>query len=621
MKYFPIKDLGHGIETKYSGTSQDRGTLRKAEGINCVPDRALSSAPTWATAWGYTNIVSAVASALTGASNVNFVTVQDANGNTFLAAFDVSTNTFKGWWCVANGTAAPNFASASGVTITATNDAIHRGKTVGLPWYGSWIGNRLFLGNGTAADANLVWGGGTLAVLGPASLPADTRPFKYQFPGCTCFMMTPEGNVLGAGNAANPLYIWGSDPPNAQFPTPDGLLTADRSFVSLNRYAPNASLITGLSPAGRGILVHLSTGGCMFIGSWNRSRDGNLFSQAPLKNFAGAPNPACIANPGHNPNYLGADLEVYTVVTKSAPGVNVTEPRDQEIETWKSSGQWNREMTRGSGVTYKPFILDDTLNGRLWISAQVGLKSQPALYVWDRISHSSTGPHRYPSLVCASPLLNQNLPGAAAQPLATGSSFVVVGVSLDGALLYADLGLTGELAIDPPGTALGAAYQIAATQPTPSPGLACVGVYGTLMNQFALVDAAGHVSTLADPWSDWVDAGSSVPGGITTWLNNASLAIVEFSPEDFGSPIYEKDYCEVRLNWLEMQRVYAGVAVKSNNMIDWQWLGLAFPTEVQNAVFTVKGTRAKVRLFLVCFNGKPCNLPDIGVSFLQGVAP
>lgn len=623
MKHFPIKDFSHGIECKFGGTNQDRGTLRKAEGINVAPVRNLSSAPTWGVAWGYADLVTAMTTALSGATanKVDFVTIQDGNGNVFLVAWDLSTNSPRGMWCVGAGTAAPNFASASGVSITATNDAIHRDYTAALNWYGSWIGGRLFLGNGT--DNNLVWAAGALAVLGPASLPATTTPFKFRIPPCTCFAQWGTGVVFAAGNVDHPLRVFASDPPNAQYPTPDGLLTNDRSFCDLNRVSAIATRVTALSPVGSGFIAHLGLGGAVWVGSWNRTSDGNLLGQIPLKNCAGALNQACVANTANGTNYFGADLEIYTAIEKRAPATNTTEPRDSQIETWKSSGQWNREMTRGPGLSYQPFILDDVTNNRLWISSQVILKTQPATYVYDRTSHSSTGPHRYPSLICATPLLNQNLPGVV-QAQATGGAWVVVGISAGGSLMYADLGLTGELALDAPGTAIGGAYVIYPLQQTPTKGLACVGVYDGgdgSMSKFVIVDSAGKVSTMADAWSLWVDAGSSVPAGVTNWFNDAQLAIVEFSPEDFGSPIFAKNYCEVRLNWRAMQRVYAGVAIQSGNQRDWRWLGVAFPDELQNAVVTASGTRCVVRLLFVTFNGAPCTLPDIGIGMLEGVAP
>ncbi len=165
--------------------------------------------------------------------------------------------------------------------------------------------------------------------------------------------------------------------------------------------------------------------------------------------------------------------------------------------------------------------------------------------------------------------------------------------------------------------AIGLAFVPSSIQPTPTAGLACIGVYGANNDSFVIVDSAGRVSVLANPFDDWRDIGSSVPA-CTTWFNNAQLAIVELSPEDYGSPVAQKDYNSVRLNWRTMQRVYCGVAIKSGIIRDYMWGGTVFPYEEQIILVTSKGTRSQIRLLIVCFNGAPACLPDLTIGYSPG---
>ncbi len=445
MKQFPIKAL-RGIETKVDGTDQDRGSLRQAEGIVIAPQDAISTAPKWGVAWGFSGLVASMATALTGATAglVDFVTIADAAGNKLLLAWDLSTTSARGLWVVASGTSAPDFASTSAGTITATNSTPYRDKTAALPWYGTWIGQRLFLGNGT--DLNNVWASGALAQLGPSSLPTDlSDPSKYRFPPCKAFAMGPNGVIYAGGNATYPLRLYASDPPTVPYPTISGLLTNDRSFTDLNRYAPQGSAITALTPTATGCLVHLSNGGVINIYGKERSTDGNLTIQGPLANVNGAANQASVATNGFTGStYLGADLELYTATAQRGE-YDVKEPRDEQILTWKASGQWNRQTYRGTNAAVQPYVLEDVLNGRVWLGTVMTLGTAPGLYVFARKGASITGPMRYPRLSCVAPLLRQDLSGAAS-PVANGSPFVTVGVSTAGVLMYADLGLVGETA-------------------------------------------------------------------------------------------------------------------------------------------------------------------------------
>lgn len=620
MTQFPIKKFS-GVSTKTVATAQDRGTLRRADGLICAPEDALSTPPTWAVAWSYSGLVATMATALSGATanKVHFVTIADAAGNTLLVAWDLSTTSARGIWVVASGSSAPDF-SAGTQTITATNNSAYRDKTAALYWFGTWIGTRLFLGNGT--DINLVWGSGALTQLGPSSVPTDlSDPSRYRFPPCQAFAMGPGGVIFAGGNVTYSLRLYASDPPTSNYPVITGLLTDDRSFTNLNRYAPQGSSITALSPTTEGCLVHLASGGVVTAFGKEKSLDGNLMIQGPTGNSAGAMNQSCVTSNGFTgTTYFGSDFEIYFDLRDSGQ-YGEAESRDDQIATYKSSGQWSRQMYRGTVSSFRHFVIDDTLNGRIWLGTSMNLGTAPGMYCFDRKSKNVTGPIFFPKLSCAAELLRQDLPGAA-QPLANGSPFVVVGVSTAGALLYADLGKIGELVLPVPGTAIGAAYSPVSSAPTPTTGLCAIGIYGASMDQFAMLDSAGNVALLKEgstlsPWGDWVTNGTTVPT-ITTWFNDAFLVIMEVAAEDFGSAYLQKDFISARIQWRVMQRAYCALAVQANNIRDYRYAGTSYPYEENYIPITTKGTRMTVRLLVVCFNGSPSCLPDVTIGFAPG---
>src|SRR3990167_8672981 len=212
----------HGIETKISGTKQERGTLRVAAWVNVVPVGALSFGPSWATAWGQSTLGTEIATALTAATadKVHFVMLT-RSAYTFLIAWNKTAERPRGIWQVA-GTADPSLSAASGSTITATNNTVYRDHTNLLPYYGSWVQDELWLGNGT--DTNICWADGALAVLGPATTPTDPQdPSQVAFPPCLSWVVHPSGAVFGAGNVTTPLRIYAGEEPDVDFPLNRGL--------------------------------------------------------------------------------------------------------------------------------------------------------------------------------------------------------------------------------------------------------------------------------------------------------------------------------------------------------------------------------------------------------------
>lgn len=96
-----------GISTKINATDTPPGTLFRADGVNTVPAKAISFGPNWQTAWGMSDLGSAITTALAGAdtTKTHFVTVAFSTTK-FLVAWDLANNRPQGIWHVA-GTSNP----------------------------------------------------------------------------------------------------------------------------------------------------------------------------------------------------------------------------------------------------------------------------------------------------------------------------------------------------------------------------------------------------------------------------------------------------------------------------------------------------------------------------------
>lgn len=361
-----------GIEVRVSATDQPPGTLHRADGVNTVPQGSLSFGPRWRTAWGKGQLGANIATALAGATpnTVAFVTV--AQGSTkFLVAWNVTTNRPRGIWQV-EGTGSPNFTSLATVTIAAPSTSVYRDFADGLEWYGSWVQNELWLGNGT--DDNLVWAAGALGVLGPTATPASPQnPSQYPYPPCRSFLVGSRGEVYGTGNADESLKVWVSQIPNVSYPLNRGIKTIDYSWVSVQ---VNATRITALSSMGVDILAHLDIGAPQIIGGYNGDAGGWKAVQIPTVANAGAINPNCGRDTKLATSYLGSDLELYRLETYKGSIVdrqyNGTKWRKPDILTDAGTPQWNAAaMKPASGNDYG--LIFDEKNGRTWLWLQMAL--------------------------------------------------------------------------------------------------------------------------------------------------------------------------------------------------------------------------------------------------------
>jgi hypothetical protein len=596
-----IRDFS-GISVKINATDQLPGTMRRADGVNTVPARALSFGPAWTYAWNSSALGDDIASALSGATadTVAFVTI--ALGSTkFLVAWNVTSNRPRGIFQVA-GTGDPDFESVSAITIVATNDSVWRDHTDGLDWYGSWNQDELWLGNGT--DTNLVWAAGALSVLGPATQPSNPQdPSQFPFPPCKTFLVGTEAQVYGTGNVTYPLRVWCAEPPSVNFPLNRGLKTTAYSWVQLKTIATRT---TALSSVGTDLIVHYEIGPPSVISGFRGSRGGWKLNDGPTEANASAINPNCSRDNKVSTVYLGTDLELYRLETYkgsiTSRQYNTSKWRKGDITTDPGSSVWNEAATKPiSGNDYA--IIEDQKNGRVWAWLNLSATDRQGLFCFDDRTNAITGPWFYPDFLSVCQLRDENL-----------SNTLVCGITRDGAFLWADLQAIGDFTPAAYTSSLPAACAELTVAPTATPGVGYVGVSAD-GQQFKYV-LNGQTISMATPWSEWAVGDVTC----TKFYDQARVAVIEFAEGDCSLQAIQKEFATARTIWNRNSVSYMGVYAEVNGYRYGGWRGLQWPSVDWLAAIGGEGSTYKLRLIIVTFNSYPSAvLSGIDVGFFQSV--
>jgi hypothetical protein len=608
VETFSIRNF-RPVEAKEDATDQDRGVLRICEGFAPFPQGALCAGPEWKSLWGLSTLGASIETAL-GAADVNkahFVTIAK-NGHTALICWSMQLHRPLCFVWVAGGTNTDLDATGS-VVITATTGTTWRDKDPAAEWFASAIGTRFFLGNGVANNDNLVGSAGARAVLGPAATPADVNLMaRVRIPPCTSFRQHVNRSILAAGNAAAPMRVWITDPPNAGETTVDGVRSLGTSFVDVHPHG-GATRITALSVFQQYVTVH-TDGAPMNLYGVGTTADGWKCDQGPSAANASAINPNCVGDVhGDADFYLGRDLEVYLDQAIRGGPFEKKVARAQEIATVQGAGVWNRQA-KTPLQTYGYHVAYDRNSRLFWMFVPNSLDARPALFVYNERTKSVAGPWRYPAAAV----------GAVVRSL--GASYLAV-ITTTGEALYAKLDAIGELApelVEAPATALGAAYEVAIATPTPTPGLpyvampadnsAVLEVVGA--NVVGLASMLGAVTTLT--------AGSYT---LTKFYNNAYLSRWESPWQDLGNPKVLKVFHGIQLTIERDARAYVGIYAESDggkngSLRGGKWFGLVHGRRTVRVPLNLAGLKIRVRVVAVCFNSGRFLTRDATIEYSVG---
>lgn len=591
-----------GLNSLVNETDLPPGSLvNNADSVNIFPKSAITFGPTWGTAWGRTTLGTNIATALSGAdvTKTHFVTLT-RSGYTFLIAWDLANSRSRGIWHVA-GIGDPSFSSGSGGSITAPSTAPYRNYTAGLNFYGSWIQNQLWIGNGT--DANLAWVAGVLTPLGPQTTPSSPQdPSQFVYPPCTAFLPGSEDQVYGTGNVTFPRRIWCSEIPTINYPTPNGIKTTAYSYLDT---LSNATSITGLSAFGRDLIAHFNIGPPFIIAGYRGSSGGWKSDQQSTSVNASAINPNCTRDTKLASFYLGSDLEFYKIPTFRGSivgrGYDRSSFRDGDIVTKKAPGSWNSQATKPiSGTDY--FQLYDEKNGRTWAWLNMSAGARQGLYCYDEREDGVTGPWRFPDFLSACQLRDENLSGS-----------IACGITRDGVFLYADLAAIGDFTPGAYTAALPAACAELSSPPTPDPGLGYVGVSAN-GQQFKYV-LNGQTLSLATPWSQLAVGDVTC----TRFYNNAKLAIVELAECDANIGSVQKEWLDVRTIYSQNSCIYCGCYANASGVLTGGWRGLQYPSIDWINGIGGESSTIKMRVIMVVFNGQNALLSGLTTTYFPSI--
>lgn len=578
MRLFHMRRFA-GIETKYDPADQDRGTLRRADSILVAPVGTLSRGPRWHVLHGGSSMASLLSSAVAGlADGVHFLTIRSAAGWTLLVAWDRAPAVPVGIWHVSG-----SITGLETAPLTVSLEPVGEGMQAGRQWFGRWIGERLFLGNGL--DRNLCWAENTLRLLGAEFHQTHDRenPAAHEFPPCTCFTQDTAGRIFAAGNQERPLRIWISDPASRNFPVNEGVRYVDRSSVEV--FCEGAR-ITSIAMHGARLIAHLGDRGAVAVTVGYDADTGFNASQVPMIVGAGAANPNCTHDTKGLGVFLGSDGEIYENVVR--PGREHMQ-RDGQIITNKASGDWNVQTTMQPDSS--SLVMLDDLGNRLWTS--LPLKTgKNGLFCYDTRTFAMTGPWHTPDLLCASRV---RLPSASGVP--------AVGLTRAGALLFCNLSSVGAVVVGPPSVG---SRDWATIEPTLSPSYVGLSADGTQLSQ--VIDGQATILT-RDGWQ---------PGtpSATRWIPGAQVAIIDLATEDFGTPTGLKDFLELIVQAERGSIFYLGIEVQDDEGESWWWVDDLVTWQQERRCIAASGTDIKVRLAVIHFPDAPMQLTSLTLGFL-----
>lgn len=577
--------------------------MRKAEGLLVTPSGALTGGPAWSPLWSLSDARASILTALSGATSnkVHFVRIT-RGGFSWLVAWDITADRDRGVFYLGGYGTDPIGASGS-ITLTATNTSVWREKTAGLRWFGSWINGALWLGNGV--DGNLVYTGGSLAVLGPATEPADIDvTARFRFPACKQWVMTADKVIYGAGNAAAPMNVWATEKANALYPSLDGLLSLDTSFVRVNH--TRATAITSIAALAPGAVVAHTDAGTVIISGFEQGSDAYKAQQTPTECPHGAINPNCTQDADGSVSYfIGMDRQLWRDGANRQSAYQKKQRVESAVATAYAGDLWNADMSAASDDFA---ILHDRQGGLVFMLTPLTIGRQ-GLYCYhesDGDQSYITGPIRYPDLLSAC-LVTANL------------RTLIVGMTRAGAMVWADLTTLTERdswQLPPRTDPIGAAYTPAVSQPSADPALPVVGINPTAGAETIRQIIDGLNTGMANPFAQWTASSPTA----SQWFKNAAVAVIELANEDFGSPDVIKEFCQVRLQFQRNARVYVGVFGESEGLRYGYWRGTRYPKEEFLSGLKLVGRRLTLRLVFVYFNDSPFLLRGLSIDFNPAVA-
>lgn len=368
MRFFRIPAFT-GIEVHRDDA--DRGSLRVVEG--CVPHGpgGLRSGPVWSKV-GDVDLFS------TGDQNLAYA-ADDGQGNSVLTVSRESN---------VHDILVASTENTALVSLGASYDVISSSHYEDVPAHITPVGNRLYAIGDGSAEAVFTGKG---PPEGEHSVYPDEAIYSQEwsrFPNCQFYVQGPKKTIFAAGNPADPLVVYISEPAGMSQTVRDNpystaLTNHEEGRLSEVRIlGSNSTKITALSTRGDKVVVHTDKG-ChiLYAPTADQANTGYRTEQVAATNTSAAVNNNVVAgNGGTQPFWLGHDGQVYKDEAAVRGAEDFKSYADPQQASWKAKGKWEREHPNNLENSFATY---DPQSGMYWVfieSSEQPLRVRPPIY-------------------------------------------------------------------------------------------------------------------------------------------------------------------------------------------------------------------------------------------------
>jgi len=390
------------------------------------------------------------------------------------------------------------------------------------------------------------------------------------------------------------------------------------------------------------------------------TRDGYFAQQNATPLSVSAPNPNCTRDlTGTGSYWFGKDREIY-----NDNSIRISSPEkdfghDRDIATSKADNIWNERMLRDASSSHGNY---DRINSRYFIFSKLKTNSDDEFipdfdafgyYVWCEDTRSISGPMLFPNAMVST---------TGRETLQRQNCAIVA--TVEGGLMFSNLdalrereefeledygspengefpeqdadeafpaieadidGQPGEFVLE---TEEGEQINSEGADNAPQVPLVWLQANSDRDEDGYLLSYAGDVYGKFSRFAKTLfknDQPAVIfdPEDIQTiqWTN-ATVARLEFAPEDFGRSNMEKVYKEIRLTWQRDSKCYVGVFARTEyGQTDGYWIGNPYPDEEQLVGINIRGRRLQVTVLIVFSNNPDAKalLRDMTIGYLPSV--
>ena len=580
MRYYRIPAFT-GVEAQRDDA--DRGTLRLAEG--CVPagPGGLRSSPVFVNIGSVTNYSSTTSNTLSKAV--------DGDGNSVMFASRNSEVHDVRVYPVPN-TAVSALGATTSVNASAMSDRAAYLSSVG--------------------DTTLAWGDGSaeavFAAQGARVVAPDNLIYHQEyavFPNCRFFVVGPQKTIFAAGNPAEPLTIYVSEPADMNVNMRDSLYTAQgMSMVKL--LMTDATEITALSVKASQVLVHTDAGvHALSRPAQGQASTGYRVEQTPLSAASAAVNHQVVSGEaGSFPFWFGFDGQIYKDESAVRGSEGFASNADPQQASWKAKGRWDKELPVDLSDSFAAYnaelgvywVFVKSTEYEAWVLAGTpGDWSPPSKYkgyIYSEMTNSLAGPFVSGNVTAITSIANSS------EVLCVDEDRNVKIANLDH---FRDYDFT---AAADPWPAI-----------TPStPGVAPAGNYVAATEDGKFLYRGRY---LTSPFGIPTEGTTALTTPM--YFENASLAVAETAWLNLGDEHSEKQVHSIHLNFSKNSIGRLWVFVESDEgLVNGQYKGSL--TDTIKVFTNLRGRRIRIRMFVVAHDDYPWNLREMAVGYLPGMA-